>query len=137
MNSFPGMGNFDPSKMDPTQMKQMLNLFSGMSDDQIKNTMKMMGVDMDPSVIRQFVDQLKNADDDTLNKFKDQYSKGKVNMNSFSKHSKSEGKVKEAKKLIDDNKLNEAIELCDKEINELKDLKIEEQKEKLVLSKEN
>jgi tetratricopeptide (TPR) repeat protein len=130
MNSFPGMGNFDPSKMDPAQMKQMLNLFSGMSDEQIKNTMKMMGIDMDPSVIRQFVDQLKNADDDTLNKFKDQYSKGKVNMNSFSKHSKSEEKIKEAKKLIDENKLNEAIELCDKEINELKDLKIEEQKEK-------
>ena len=130
MNAFPGMANFDPSKMDPAQMKQMLNLFSGMSDDQIKNTMKMMGIDMDPSVIRQFVDQLKNADDDTLNKFKEQYSKGKVNMGSFSKHSKSEGKVKEAKKLIDENKLNEAIELCEKEINELKDLKIEEQKEK-------
>ena len=130
MNAFPGMGNFDPSKMDPAQMKQMLNLFSGMSDDQIRNTMKMMGVDMDPSVIRQFVDQLKNADDDTLKKFKDQYTKGSVNMNSFSKHSKSETKVKDAKKLIDDNKLNEAIELCDKEINELKDLKIEEQKEK-------
>ena len=130
MNAFPGMGNFDPSKMDPAQMKQMLNLFSGMSDDQIKNTMKMMGIDMDPSVIRQFVDQLKNADDDTLNKFKDQYSKGKVNMGSFSRHSKSEGKVKEAKKLIDENKLNEAIELCEKEINELKDLIIEEQKEK-------
>ena len=130
MNAFPGMGNFDPSKMDPAQMKQMLNLFSGMSDDQIKNTMKMMGIDMDPSVIRQFIDQLKNADDDTLNKFKDQYKKGSVNMGSFSKHSKSESKVKEAKKLIDDNKLNEAIELCDKEINELKDLKIEEQKEK-------
>ena len=130
MNAFPGMGNFDPSKMDPAQMKQMLNLFSGMSDDQIKNTMKMMGIDMDPSVIRQFLDQLKNADDDTLNKFKDQYSKGKVNMGSFSRHSKSEGKVKEAKKLIDENKLNEAIELCEKEINELKDLKIEEQKEK-------
>ena len=130
MNAFPGAANFDPSKMDPAQMKQMLNLFSGMSDDQIKNTMKMMGIDMDPSVIRQFVDQLKNADDDTLNKFKDQYSKGKVNMGSFSKHSKSEGKVKEAKKLIDENKLNEAIELCEKGINELKDLKIEEQKEK-------
>ena len=128
--NFPGMGNFDPSKMDPAQMKQMLNLFSGMSDDQIKNTMKMMGIDMDPSVIRQFVEQLKNADDDTLNKFKDQYSKGKVNMGSFSKHSKSEAKVKEAQKLIDDNKLNEAIELCEKEINELKDLKIEDQKEK-------
>ena len=130
MNAFPGMGNFDPSKLDPAQMKQMLNLFSGMSDDQIKNTMKMMGIDMDPSVIRQFVDKLKNADDDTLNKFKDQYQKGKVNMGSFSKHSKSEAKVKEAKKLIEENKLNEAIELCEKEINELKDLKIEEQKEK-------
>ena len=59
MNAFPGMGNVDPSKMDPAQLKQMLNLFSGMSDDQIKNTMKMMGIDMDPSVIRQFVDQLK------------------------------------------------------------------------------
>ena len=124
------MGNFDPSKMDPAQMKQMLNLFSGMSDEQIKNTMKMMGIDMDPSVIRQFVDKLKNADDDVLNNFKEQYKKGKVNMNSFSSHSKSESKVKEAKKLIDENKLNEAIELCDKEIKELKDLKIEDQKEK-------
>ena len=54
-------------------------------------------------------------------------------MGSFSKHSKSEAKVKEAKKLIDDNKLNEAIELCEKEINELKDLKIEEQKLKKIL----
>ena len=135
MNAFPGMGNFDPSKMDPAQMKQMLNLFSGMSDEQIKNTMKMMGIDMDPSVIRQFVDQLKNADDDTLNKFKDQYTKGKVNMNSFSKHSKSESKVKEAKKLIDDNKLNDAIELSDKEIKELSNLNIEEQKEKEEVNK--
>ena len=128
--NFPGMGNFDPSKMDPAQMKQMLNLFSGMSDDQIKNTMKMMGIDMDPAVIRQFVDQLKNSDDATLNQFKEQYAKGKVNMNSFSKHAGSEAKVKDAKKLIDENKLNEAIELCDTEINQLKDLNIEDQKEK-------
>ena len=135
MNAFPGAANFDPSKMDPAQMKQMLNLFSGMSDDQIKNTMKMMGIDMDPSVIRQFVDQLKNADDDTLNKFKEQYSKGKVNMNSFSKYSKSEEKVKEAKKLIDDNKFKEAIELCDKEINELAALSPNEEKEKNEIKK--
>ena len=130
MNTFPGMGNFDPSKMDPAQMKQMLNLFAGMSDDQIKNTMKMMGIDMDPSVIRQFVETLKNADDATLNQFKEQYSKGKVNMNSFSKYSKSEAKVKEAKKLIDENKLNDAIDLCDKEIKEIGDLEIGDEKEK-------
>ena len=130
MNAFPGMGNFDPSKMDSAQMKQMLNLFSGMSDEQIKGTMKMMGIDMDPSVIRQFVDQLKNADDDTLNKFKEQYTKGKVNMNSFSKYSKNEAQIKDAKKLIDDNKFNEAIELCNKEITELLAINPTEEKDK-------
>ena len=130
MNAFPGMGNFDPSKMDSAQMKQMLNLFSGMSDEQIKGTMKMMGIDMDPSVIRQFVDQLKNADDDTLNKFKEQYTKGKVNMNSFNKYSKNEAQIKEAKKLIDDNKFNEAIELCNKEITELLAINPTEEKDK-------
>ena len=41
MNGFPnmgGMGNIDPSKLDPAQLKQMLGMFNGMSDDQIKNT---------------------------------------------------------------------------------------------------
>lgn len=135
MNAFPGMAGFDPTKMDAAQMKQMLNLFSGMSDDQIKNTMKMMGIDMDPSVIRQFVEKLKNSSDDDLNKFKEQYSKGKVNMNSFSKFGKNQEKIKEAKKLIEENKPNDAIELCEKEIKELKELKIEEQKEKDEVSK--
>ena len=130
MKAFPGMENFDPSKMDPSQMKLLLNLFSGIPDGQIKNTMKMMEIDMDPSAIRLFEDQLKNTYDDALNKFKYQCSKVKVNMGSFNKHSKSKGKVKKAKKLIVENKLNEAIELCEKEINDLKDLKIEEQKEK-------
>ena len=74
MKAFPGMRNFDPSKMDPAQMKLLLNLFSGMSEDQIKNTMKMIGIEMEPSVIRQFVDQLKNIYDDALNKFKYQCS---------------------------------------------------------------
>ena len=104
------MGNVDPSKLDPAQLKQMLGMFSNMSDDQIKNTMKAFGVDMDPSVIRSFVDKLKNSSDDDLNKFKEQYAKGKVNMNTFSKFSKNQEKLKEAKKLIEDNKLNDAIE---------------------------
>ena len=130
MNAFPGMGNVDPSKLDPAQLKQMLGMFSNMSDDQIKNTMKAFGVDMDPSVIRSFVDKLKNSSDDDLNKFKEQYAKGKVNMNAFSKYSENQEKLKEAKKLIEENKLNDAIELCEKEINELKNLNIEDQKDK-------
>ena len=120
MKAFPEMGNFDPIKMDQSQMKLLLNLFSGIPYGQIKNTMKMMEIDMDPSAIRQFEDQLKNPYDDALNKFKYLCQKVKVNMGSFSKHSKSKGKVKEAKKLLDENKLNEAIELFEKEINELK-----------------
>ena len=46
----------------------MLNLFSGLSDDQIKNTKKKMEIDMGPSVIREFVDKPKNVDDDILKK---------------------------------------------------------------------
>ena len=46
-------------------------------------------------------------------------------MNFFSKYTKYEAKIKEAKKLIYDNKLNEAIELCEKQIQEF-----DEQKEK-------
>ena len=37
----------------------------------------MMGIDVDLSVIRQFIDKPKNADENTLNEFKDQYSKPK------------------------------------------------------------
>jgi len=135
MNAFPGMGGMDPTKMDPAQLKQMLGLLGNMSDDQIKSTMKMMGIDMDPSVLRQFIDKLKNADDDTLKNFKEQFSKGTVNMGSFKKHSKSEAKVKEAKKLIDENKFNDAIDLCQKEIDELINLKIEDAKEKEEVNK--
>ena len=77
-----------------------------------------------------FVDQLKNADDATLNQFKDQYAKGTVNMGSFKKYTKSEAKVKEAKKLIDENKFNEAIEMCENEIKEIGDLEVGDDKEK-------
>ena len=75
----------------------------------------MMIFGVDSSTIRQFVETLKNADNATHNQFKEQYSKDKVNMNSSSKYSKSEARVKEAKKLIVENKLNDAIDLCEKE----------------------
>ena len=83
MNGFPGgmpggMPGFDPSKMDPAQLKMMLNMFSGMSDEQIKNQMKMFGIDMDPSIIRSFIDKMKNASEDDLNKLKEQYAKGLI-----------------------------------------------------------
>ena len=126
----PGMGGkgFDPSKIDPAQLKMMLNMFSGMSDEQIKNQMKMFGIDMDPSVIRSFIDKMKNASDEDLNKLKEQYAKGNIKMNSFnvSVLSKFEDKLKEAKKLCEENKFEECIELCNKSIENIKNEKIEE-----------
>ena len=126
MNGFPGgmpggMPGFDPSKMDPAQLKMMLNMFSGMSDEQIKNQMKMFGIDMDPSI-------MKNASEDDLNKLKEQYAKGNINMNSFnvSVLSKFEDKLKEAKKLLEENKFDDCIELCNKSIENIKNEKIEE-----------
>ena len=107
----PGMGGagFDPSKMDPAQLKMMLNMFSGMSDEQIKNSMKTFGIDLDPKIIRTFIDKMKNASDDELNKLKEQFTSGNVNMNSFnvSPFSKYEDNLKEAKKLMDENKFIE------------------------------
>jgi hypothetical protein len=129
MNGMPGMGaGFDPSKMDPAQLKMMLNMFSGMSDDQIKNSMKAFGIDLDPSVIRGFVDKMKNASDDELNKLKEQFTSGNVNMNSFnvSPFAKYENDLKEAKKLMDENKFIESIDKCNEALEKIKNETVEE-----------
>ena len=119
---------FDPSKMDPAQLKMMLNMFSGMSDDQIKNSMKAFGIDLDPSVIRGFVDKMKNASDDELNKLKEQFTSGNVNMNSFnvSPFAIYENDLKEAKKLMDENKFIESIDKCNEALEKIKNETVEE-----------
>ena len=119
---------FDPSKMDPAQLKMMLNMFSGMSDDQIKNSMKAFGIDLDPSIIRGFVDKMKNASDDELNKLKQQFTSGSVNMNSFnvSPFAKYENDLKEAKKLMDENKFIESIDKCNEALEKIKNETVEE-----------
>ena len=119
---------FDPSKMDPAQLKMMLNMFSGMSDDQIKNSMKAFGIDLDPSVIRGFVDKMKNASDDELNKLKEQFTSGNVKMNSFnvSPFAKYENDLKEAKKLMDENKFIESIDKCNEALEKIKNETVEE-----------
>ena len=119
---------FDPSKMDPAQLKMMLNMFSGMSDDQIKNSMKAFGIDLDPSIIRGFVDKMKNASDDELNKLKEQFTSGNVKMNSFnvSPFAKYENDLKEAKKLMDENKFIESIDKCNEALEKIKNETVEE-----------
>ena len=130
MHGMPGMGGagFDPSKMDPAQLKMMLNMFSGMSDEQIKNSMKSFGIDLDPTIIRSFIDKMKNASDEELNKLKEQFTSGNVNMNSFnvSPFSKYEDNLKEAKKLMDENKFIESIEKCNEALEKIKNEKVEE-----------
>ena len=139
MNGFPfgagGFGGMDPSKLNPVQLKAMLGLLGNMSDDQLKNTMKGLGLEMEPSVLRSFIEKLKGASDDDINKFKEQFSKGKVNMNEFSKLSKYEKVPKDAEKLCDENKFNEAIELCENNIKELSSQKAEDEKSKSEISR--
>ena len=119
---------FDPSKMDPAQLKMMLNMFSGMSDEQIKNSMKSFGIDLDPTIIRSFIDKMKNASDEELNKLKEQFTSGNVNMNSFnvSPFAKYEDNLKEAKKLMDENKFIESIDKCNEALEKIKNETVEE-----------
>lgn len=120
--------NFDPSKMDVNQMKEMMNKFSGMSDEEIGKTMKMMGVNMDPKTIRAFINQMKGASEEELNKLKDQYKKGNVNMNEFRSPLivKLENLLAEAKKSFGENKLTESIDQSSKLIEEIKSATVEE-----------
>lgn len=120
--------NIDPSKMNPDQMKEMLNTFSGMSDEEISNTMKMMGVNMDPKVVRTFINQMKGASEDELNKLKEQYQKGNVKMNEFKSPLviKLETLLTEANTSFSGNKLTESIDQSNKLIEEIKSATIED-----------
>lgn len=120
--------NIDPSKMSPDQMKEMLNTFSGMSDEEISNTMKMMGVNMDPKVVRTFINQMKGASEDELNKLKEQYQKGNVKMNEFKSPLviKLETLLTEANTSFSGNKLTESIDQSNKLIEEIKSATIED-----------
>ena len=121
-------GNFDPSKMNPEELKKMLALFENMSDEQIKNTTKMMGINIEPQVLRGFINTMKNASDEDLNKLKEQYKNGNVKMDDFNKKKYSEYNkdIDEAKKLREENKFIESIEKCQQAIDKLKLEKVEE-----------
>jgi len=78
--------NFDPNMMNPEMMKNMMESFSQMSDDQLASIMSSMGkilniirwinlgINMDPKTIRQFADQFKNAKDEDFENLKNQYA---------------------------------------------------------------
>lgn len=118
----------DISNMSPAQLRVMLNQFSNMTDDQIKGAIRLMGIDMDIPLLRQFMEQMKSATDEDFEKFKQQYKSGKINMNEFKKNpfQKYEDKLKEAKSLTEQNKHIESIEACNNILNDLKNEKVEE-----------
>ena len=116
----------DISNMSPNQLRMMINQFSQMPEEQIKSTMKLMGVDLDIPTLKKFIEQMKNATDEDLEKFKEQFKSGKVNMNSFKKEEnplqKYEDMIKEATKLSSENKHVESIEKCNEILSQIKDL---------------
>jgi ribosomal protein L12E/L44/L45/RPP1/RPP2 len=65
--------NIDPNMLDPEMMKNFINSFSNMSDEELKNVLKSIGIDADPSMVRQTAEMFKNADKKDFENLKQQY----------------------------------------------------------------
>ena len=127
--------NFDLGKMNPAQMRAMLNLFNSMPEPQLAGIMKSMGINLEPSQIKVFLETIKNASDEDLNVLKEQYKSGQINMNDFKPGYNIikglEKDLKEAKKLMDEAKYSESCELCNKILEEAKKSIDEKNKEEI------
>ena len=104
----------DLSKMSNQQIKEMMLKFSQMSDENFKSTFGKIAPNIDVALLRKFVERMKEANDEDIDKLKEQFSKGKINMNSFKKSLKEEieDDLVKANQLMKDNKLTDSIALC-------------------------
>lgn len=104
----------DLSKMSNQQIKEMMLKFSQMSDENFKSTFGKIAPNIDVALLRKFVERMKEANDEDIDKLKEQFSKGKINMNSFKKSLKEEieDSLVKANQLMKDNKLTDSIALC-------------------------
>ena len=104
----------DLSKMTNQQIKEMMLKFSQMSDENFKSTFGKIAPNIDVALLRKFVERMKEANDEDIDKLKEQFSKGKINMNSFKKSLKEEieDDLVKANQLMKDNKLTDSIALC-------------------------
>ena len=104
----------DLSKMSNQQIKEMMLKFSQMSDENFKSTFGKIAPYIDVALLRKFVERMKEANDEDIDKLKEQFSKGKINMNSFKKSLKEEieDSLVKANQLMKDNKLTDSIALC-------------------------
>lgn len=122
---------FDPSKMSPQQLRNMINMFNSLPEEQLRGIMKSMGLNMEPSQLKSFIELMKNSSDDDLEKLKNQYKSGKVNMNDFSAPQSSvtkpfEEKLKQAKTLMDENKFVESCNTSNEVLEQAKALTVED-----------
>ena len=79
------MMNMDLGKMTNQQIKDMLKQFGSMSDEQFKKAFEKLGANIDINLLREFVKRMENAGDDDIDKLKEQFKSGKININSFKK----------------------------------------------------
>lgn len=125
------MMNMDLGKMTNQQIKDMLKQFGSMSDDQFKKAFEKLGANIDINLLREFVKRMENAGDDDIDKLKEQFKSGKININSFKKSFEEECQInlKKAKELMNNNKLKESIEICHELLEKIN--KKPEEKDKL------
>jgi tryptophanyl-tRNA synthetase len=71
--------------MSTQAIKDMFREYSTMSQETIQQKFNAMGMNMDVSLLVKFINIMKDASDEDINKLKEQYKNGKIKMGSFKK----------------------------------------------------
>ena len=101
-----------------------------MSEEQIESFIKKMNINCDAHVLKEFFGNMKNATDEEMEMFKEQFKKGKIKFSSFGKgpYEKYEEELKEVDKLINDNQYDKATASVQDILAKFKEEKVEENK---------
>ena len=77
--------NANLAEMSTQAIKDMFREYSTMSQETIQQKFNAMGMNMDVSLLVKFINMMKDASDEDINKLKEQYKNGKIKMGSFKK----------------------------------------------------
>lgn len=77
--------NANLAEMSTQAIKDMFREYSTMSQETIQQKFNAMGMNMDVSLLVKFINIMKDASDEDINKLKEQYKNGKIKMGSFKK----------------------------------------------------
>ena len=77
--------NANLAEMSTQAIKDMFREYSAMPQETIQQKFNAIGLNMDVSLLVKFINIMKDASDEDINKLKEQYKNGKIKMGSFKK----------------------------------------------------